>query len=141
MTDKNKDFKDLQKQEAVKRIKMLKFHENVLKEFQEDVLNKSEFAGFHGVLFWLDDKEKEFIKKWEKKSDNLAYHIIKQNTEFGIMMSILYVSKHEEEWQMDLEDLENENAIAYCIIGTDETYGEYGSIGVRPANGGLTRTH
>lgn len=126
--------------EAERRIKQLGLHENVMKDFEKGVLNKSETTIFPGVLYWLDDEEKDFINKWAKKSGNLPYHIIKQNTDFGPMMSVLYVSKHEDEWEIDRIDLWQEQALAYCIIGFNEMYGEYGSIGVRPANGGLKRT-
>ena len=56
-------MKEKQFIEAIKRIKMLKFHENVLKDFKEGVLNKSERAGFAGILYWLDENEKNFVKK------------------------------------------------------------------------------
>lgn len=143
MARKNENFKNLQKQEAIERIKVLKLHGNVLKDFKEDVVNRSEFSGFPGILFWLDDEEKKFIEQWQKDSGNLAYHVIKTNTEFGLMYSVLYVSKYEKEWEIDRDDLLNGTAVAYCRIGLDEIYGEhgdYGTIGVSPANGGLTRT-
>lgn len=128
-----------QYEEAIKRMKKLNFIENAINDFERGVLNKSERVVFPGILYWLNDEEKEFIKRWQKETGNLAYHVIKDNTEMGTMYSILYVSKYEEEWNQDIEDLENELAIAYCGIGLDEMYFEYGSIGVRPANGGLQR--
>lgn len=133
--------KGMQYKEAVSRIRKMKFAPNVLKDFREGVINKSERMGpFCGILYWLDEEEKDFVKKWEEKSGNLAYHMIKDATEMGTMRSILYVSKYKEEWEMDNNDLDENTALAYAIIGLDEIYGEYGSIGICKSNGGLQRT-
>lgn len=46
----------IQKQEAIKRMKLLKLHENPIREFeQEDVINQSEHGG---MLYWLDESKK-----------------------------------------------------------------------------------
>ena len=55
------------------------------------------------------------------------------------MYSILYISKYEDEWVIDDEDLEDGTAIAYCGIGLDDTFFEHGTIGIHPVNGGLKR--
>lgn len=135
----NKELKKEQMNEAIKRMKKIGFIENVLNDFRKGVINKSEHVGFPGILYWLDDTEKEFIKDWENKTGNLVYHVIKDNTEFGIMYSFLYISKYEEEWEMDIMDLGEERAVAYCGIGLDDSYYEYGAIGILPVNGGLQR--
>lgn len=49
------------KQEALKRMKKLNFHPNVLSDFKEDRLNKSELIGF---LYWLNDKEVKAVKEF-----------------------------------------------------------------------------
>lgn len=133
-------MKTKQHNEAIKRMKKLKFHKDVLTEFEKGIIHKSETLHFSGVLFWLDDNEKQFINNWQKETGNLAYHVIKANTEIGIMYSILYVSKHEDEWVMDKEDILEGVALAYCGIGLDNDFFEYGSIGISPTIGGLRRT-
>lgn len=131
----------MQYKEAIERMRKLRLMPVVLEDFNKDIINKSERMGpFLGMLHRLNYKEKEFVRKWEEKSGNLAYHVIKDITEMGVMRSILYVSKHKDEWEADRSDLDEGRAIAYGLIGFDEMYGEYGSIGVMPANGGLKRT-
>lgn len=137
---KDVEMKENQMKEAIKRIKALDFIENVLKDFKEGTVNKSERTGFPGILYWIDDEEKEMVKSWEDETGNLVYHVVKDNTKFGTMYSFLYISKYEDEWESDNIDLTKGMAIAFCLIGTDLDYGEYGSIGVRPINGGLERT-
>ena len=128
-----------QYEEAILRIEQLELYENVLNNFKQGIINKSERVNLPGMLYGLKDYEKEFIEKWQAKTGNLAYHVMRDDTEIGEMYSILYVSKYEDEWDADRNDLQNETAIAYCGIGLDSTYFEYGCIGVRQVNGGLQR--
>lgn len=51
-----------QYEEAIKRMKKLNFIENAINDFERGVLNKSERVVFPGILYWLNDEEKEFIK-------------------------------------------------------------------------------
>jgi hypothetical protein len=56
------------------------------------------------------------------------------------MLSLLYVSKNEKEWKLDLEDLEQSKAIAYVVNIDAGDLSEFGTIGISPKNGGVTRT-
>lgn len=124
--------------EAIQRMKMLKMHENPIREFEkDDVLNKSEHGG---MLYWLDDKEKELVKKFEQKYNVLVYHVIHNYTDIGEMFSMLYVSDEQEEWEYDHEDLQSGYACAYVINLDDDWCSEFGSIGIRTQFGGLVRT-
>ena len=64
------------------------------------------------------------------------YHVMKYNTEFGIQYAMLYVSKNEEEWEMDREDLNN--GCGYAFV-TDEYVKELGLVGFKESGGGLVR--
>lgn len=124
--------------EAIQRMKTLKMHENPIREFEKDsVLNKSKHGG---ILYWLDDKEKELVKKFEQKYNAVVYHVIHNYTDYGEMLSILYVSDEKDEWEYDREDLQSGYACAYVINLDDDFCSEFGSIGVRPQFGGLVRT-
>ena len=125
-----------QREEAERRIKLLDFHPNIQKEFDDGTLNKSEGEG---ILFWLTDKEKEKIKMWEEETGNLVYHIIESNTEFGRLLSLFYISKHEDEWERDREDLMEKQALVYVINLDYDFNSEYGTIGFKEVNGGLKR--
>ena len=126
-----------QVKEAVSRMKMLKLHGNVIKDFMESGrLNLSE----RGILFWLNKKEQQMVDEWQKTTGNMVYHVIKNNMEFGLCYSFLYVSKHEEEWNYDREYL-MEGYPFVCVVNADDVRSsEFGSIGIRPLFGGLLRT-
>ena len=74
--------------EAVKRLEVLKVHENVLREFkEEEKLNRSERLG---ILYWLNDEEQAMVKKSDEKNEAVVYHVIHQHTNIGEMYSLLY---------------------------------------------------
>lgn len=124
--------------EAVKRLETMKVHENVLREFREEgKLNKSERIG---VLYWLDDEEQEMVKEFEKENESVVYHVIHQHTNIGEMYCLLYVSLEDGEWCIDREDLASGQALVYVLNKTMPNCSEFGSIGVEPCNGGISRT-
>lgn len=130
--------REMKKAEALERMKMLKLHSNVINEFRnQDKVNLSENGGF---LYWLNDDQKKRVTEFEKKYDALVYHVIRNITEFGELLSYLYVSDSEEEWEMDREDLTNGTALVYVENLNDKWCSEFGSIGIQPSLGGLLRT-
>ena len=132
------DIQVAQKYEALLRMKKLGIHENAIREFKEEgKLNLSE----RGFLFWLNEEEEKFIRDWERKTENVVYHVIKNvYEEIGLCYSLLYVSKSVDEWEMDNEDLEEGCPIVYVLNRTIEDFSEYGSIGIKPMFGGVVRT-
>ena len=129
--------------EAIRRMKKLNLHENVIRDFEKDgTLNCSEEG--MGILFWLYDEKKQAIKDIEDRYDILVYHCTLDYLEFGRCLTCLYVSSQEDEWAYDDQDLilDDENTcypIAYVANLDDDTCSEFGSVGIRPMNGGVVR--
>ena len=131
-------MKAKQRTEALKRMELLKLHENVIDDFKEiALLNQSELGG---ILYWVEGEMEKNIREWEEKTGNLVYHVIHDYTEFGELLSLLYVSQYEDEWETDREDIQDGYALAYVMNLTDDWCSEYGSIGIRPQWGGVVRT-
>ena len=126
-----------QKKEAIERMQLLKLHPNVIEEFKKDnIVNLSEGA----MLYWLNSYQQEIVEEFQSKYYAVVYHVIHNFTHFGEMYALLYVSAHEEEWQMDKDDLRQGCTLAYVKTTTDEWCSEFGSIGIKPQYGGLLRT-
>lgn len=132
--------------EAIARMKILKMHENPIKEFEaEGKLNYSDPQGF---LFWFEEdtasripkKVFDALKSFEERTSYLVYHVIQSLTEIGTMWSFLYVSKDADEWEFEKEDLENGLLYAYVYNSTYPELSEAGSIMIRPQFGGVVRT-
>ena len=131
-------MKTKQRTEAWKRMELLTLHENVIDDFKEiNLLNQSELGG---ILYWVEGEMEKKIREWEEKTGNLVYHVIHDYTEFGELLSLLYVSQYEDEWETDREDIQDGYALAYVMNLTDDWCSEYGSIGIRPQWGGVVRT-
>lgn len=135
--------KEEKKAEALKRLKMLKVHSNVIKEFEkEGLVNYSEDMGgaFRGILYWISN-EPEFekiVEDFEKEYGGMVYHAHLCHTEFGDLLSLLYVSDHKSEWATDEADLKEGFPVAY-VYNIDGDFADIGSIQIAPCNGGITR--
>lgn len=126
-----------QKLEAVKRLKMLELYPTVVKDFEKS--RKIYLSESDGILFCLSKDEKEMVKQWEQEQNSLVYHVIKTNTNFGLLYSLLYVSDTQEEWEMESDDVNELTPFVYVVNKTEPMFSEFGSIAIMPKNGGLVR--
>ena len=126
------------KDEAIKRMKLLQLHQNVIKEFQdENKLNRSEFC--KGILYWIKDEEQQLVNEFQKEHKGyLVYHIIKTETvDFGTVYDLLYVTPYEDEWSSEREELKDNWIYSYTVT----EFAECGPIKVKCINGGLARVY
>lgn len=130
--------KKIMKEEAIKRMKILRLNNKVIKEYAENnILNKSDFNS--GLLYWLNKVEREMIKKLENKYNFLVYHVIHSYSNLGETYEILYVSQEEDEWIYDLEDLKDNYIISRVEVIDNPENSEFGYIKVKNCFGGLVR--
>lgn len=62
-------------------------------------------------------------------------------TQFGELLSFLYVSQHTEEWEYERRDLKYNCPLVYVANLTDEICSEFGHIEIRPCVGGVIQTY
>lgn len=131
-------MKGKMKKEAIDRMHILKLHPNVIKEFSDNgKLNLS----LNAELYYLSDEQLARVQKFEQKYNAIVYHVIQNYTQFGELLSFLYVSQYTEEWEYERNDLEEGYPFVYVANLTDETCSEFGSIGIRPCVGGVIRNY
>ena len=131
-------LRERQVKEAVERMKLLELYPTVINEFiNEKVINKSEHIG---ILYWLDDDEKKFVKDFEDENNAVVYHIIKTYTTIGCMLSVFYVSADEAEWESDREDMKIGEQLCYVKNIDNDDCSEFGYICFQKNCGGLMRT-
>lgn len=129
--------KQKQKQEAIQRMQILDLFNEAIQEFKEhDVVSISE----NGTLFWLTDKQKQYVRNFENTYNALVYHVIHNYTEYGEMLSFLFVSKYSNEWDEDKQDLKNNCPMVYVENLDEPMFSEFGSIVIEPHYGGVIRT-
>ena len=141
----NKTLKEKQIEQAKKRLRILVkkgLLENVETSFIED---GAVYYSERGILYWLMENNNcdglvAVKNRIEREYGALAYFAILSHTEFGDCLSLMLVTKYEEEWARDLEDLK----YGYCFTWTENLdcpeCSEFGSIGFKPHMGGLIRT-
>ena len=126
------------KKEAIKRMKILQLHQNVLDDFMnENKLNKSDSP--LGSLYWLDEEEIKIVKDFEKRHNVLVYHVIHTFSNLGETYELLFVTTEKEEWENERRDLKNGFAFAQVIVIDYDPNSEMGYIGVESKNGGIVR--
>ena len=130
--------KVVKKAEAVDRMRRMDIIEDAIIQFhEEDTVMVSENP--FGFLFWLNAEQKKLVKEFEEEYNGLVYLANLCNTEFGKLLSLFYVSDHEEEWDMENEDIESGYAMVYCINMTYPDLSEFGTISFQSVNGGIRR--
>ena len=131
---------EAKKEEAIRRMKMLEIFPETIRQFEKEGYISISEPPF-GAFYWADDEQKELIEEIEQKYHLLVYMGIMSYTEFGKMLSLLYVSDHEEEWPEDNMNLLNEEAVTYTYNFDAPDCSEFGYIGFKktPASG-LIRT-
>lgn len=124
------------KEEALKRMEMLKMSRQCINAFKRGEIWESEGIG---ALYECNDNEKKLIKDFEEDSGCLVYHMIHNKFDFGECYTMLYVSNDTEEWEQDIEDLKNGYPLAYVKNIDDDWCSEFGCVGIRSSIGGLVR--
>ena len=126
------------KKEAIRRMDVLDIYSETIRQFEdEDLVSYSEAP--LGTNYWLTAEQREVIKTFEEEYNALVYFIVRTNTEIGTLDSFLYVSDHEEEWDMDNEDIKYGYVVAYVHNYNAPEFSEFGSIQVENRFGGLVR--
>lgn len=132
--------REKKKAEAVARMRKWGIFGGTIKQFEKGDL-VSESRPPVGACSLLNDVQKKRVRQFEKAHDVLVYHIIHGYTDIGELENYLYVGDHEEEWEMDHNDIEKGRQIAYVLNHSMPDCSEFGliGIGVTPA-AGLRRT-
>lgn len=131
-------------EECLRRMQALKLHNagkySCVGSFKED--EKPWKSEFNGILYWLDEDEEKAVQEFENKHKGLkVYHCIKSHTQFGDMLSMLYVDTNDfktDKAYFD-EDVKSGYVMTYTKNFDDDWCSEFGSIGIKSINGGLQR--
>lgn len=143
MNKLNQNLQQKMQKEAVARMRALHLLPQIIAEFEnEGIVNYSERSPLGGILYWLHNNE-DWVRRVEEFEDEhhaLVFHATHEYTQYGELLSLLYVSSYTEEWEMDREDIKDNSCFVYVINLDYPDCSEFGSIGVKEAAGGLIRT-
>lgn len=139
--------KNEMKQEAIKRLCVM----GVSKREAEAIIHNDgirlAIGGdiFKGVRKELQEMFKGLVAvkvcDFEEHSGYMAYSAYVQESWAGVIINILYVSSHKEDWDGERESIEEARPIAFCINLNHPDYSEFGIIRIKKyKNGFFKRT-
>lgn len=139
-------LKEKQKQECIARMEMLHIMPKVIGDFKRSgkiYYSERQNSFFNATLYWLKNEPEyaKVVKDFEEEYGAMVYHAQLTHLTFGDCLSLLYVSKNEEEWEYDKNNLKENSAMAYVKNLTDDDCSEFGYIGIKSSLGGVTRTY
>ena len=127
------------KAEALSRMKKIGYCGKAKEAFRRSnkiYINRTKL----GAVDDLPPEMKKEVEEFEKEYNALVYMVIHAETIFGEMDSLIYVSDHPEEWELDNEDLKYGIMMSYTINHDAPDCSEFGSIGFeRGAGHGMVR--
>lgn len=136
-----------QKEEAIKRMELLvkkyDLNPNLVKYLKQDKVYYSYLVG--GIVGSIDTiKYDESIYnkavELEERYGAYIYHAIESFTNYGRMISYLYVSKYEDEWcDEHLLDKPYDNYLSAIVYNYDYDFDEVGTIEIASASGAIVR--
>lgn len=131
--------RETKKQEALRRMEVLGLFKPCIKAFKtRDEVQLSEMTG--GLYeFSAEEELTAKVKEFEEEYSALVYHVIHTYTQFGELYAFLYVSDHEDEWEMDNDCIKDNYVLTYVWNKDDEWCSEFGTIVVAQRFGGLVR--
>ena len=125
------------KTEALKRMRKLGLSPDVIERFRDkNLIVKSEG---NGEVSSLSEKEEKMVREWEEETGHLVFYVMHNDSDYGEMLSLLYVSKYEEDWDVENGLIENGGAFAYVMNLDYEVSSEFGSVYFENVNGVLNR--
>lgn len=138
---KAKITREAKKAEAIKRMKILGIAPNLISLFEkEDIIFVSQEPIADNVLLsQISDTEKQMVKEFEEETNSLVYHIIKNKTNYGTLLSFFDISDYEEDWELERAAVKQNVPMVYVKNLDYEFNSEYGSINIKSLDGGLIR--
>ncbi|MBQ7196135.1 MAG: hypothetical protein IJS40_01860 [Synergistaceae bacterium] len=136
------------KQEAIERMKLLGLDEQIISDFQKKTsviyLSENENYGELTSIYKVtkgSDIIFEDIKKIEKETGWLVYHVIRAGNWLDCLNVLLCVTPHPEEWDMIKDWLKRTKRIMDCYVYPQNApnFYEVGEVEIKTQNGGLVK--
>lgn len=142
--------RDEMKQEALCRMVYLHLLPSILIDFKNGILTVSENKGRirstdilkkqNLCISHITNDLQNRVSMFEKEYGVVVYHLIRNYTNLGELITFLYVGEYKKEWGQESSNTYSLCPLAYVVNLKDEELSEFGVVKVQPAFGGLIRT-
>ncbi len=131
MTNLTETMHKKQLDEAVNRMINAGFNQNIISEFSE---KETILCSDNGIFVRpLTSEESLMVKDFCDEWNGVVFHIIKS----AFFYSILYVSKHEQEWESDMLSLHEMLPFVYVVNTKCPDFSEFGHIEIEVMQNGI----
>ena len=134
-----KTLKERQKEEAATRLKMMNVPVRIQRDFER-------FGRYWlctsplGTYSDLSNEMKADIKAFEEKYEATVFMVVRAFSRAGLLDSLLFVGKYEDEWEEEKLDIRDGYVMTYTINHDHDFCSEFGSIAFARNNyGGIVR--
>ena len=118
-------MREKQKAEAAVRLELMGIREDVRHKFEEDGIV---MLCNNGQYYPVDDSMGSEIRQFEQEHDATVFLVVRMITKFGVLDTLLFVGKYEEEWPLEHEGIKDGYAMSYTINRNYPECSEMGSI-------------
>ena len=116
-----------QKQEALARLMHLKVPARICRDFERFGRVRLCVSPL-GTYCELDKTIQDAVKQFEEKYEATVYMVVRLHTSAGLLDSLLYVGRYEEEWKEEKLDIRDGYIMTYTINWDHDFCSEFGSI-------------
>ena len=125
------------KEEAIRRLDSLNLNPLFRERFERD---GTVFISARKFCHTPTPAQMKVIQDFEEEHKGTVYAVIHDLTEFGELLTMLYVSSSSTEWEADRKDLKDGYPFAYVANLSTPYFSEFGSVGIEVRAGRLVRT-
>ena len=130
--------KNRQKSEAISRMKSLGVPNRIINDYE--TIGRVWISTPLGKYTEVTNELSKKIRMFEAKYNVTVYMVIRDFFKDDILDSLLFVSRHEDEWEKERDDIQANFLMTYTINWSHDFCSEFGSIIFkRHPNGGIVR--
>lgn len=133
----DKNLHEKLKKEAIARMERLKLDSAVIAKFVDDDIINCTSNVYLPPLSW--EWVIQLIEDFQESHNSLVFYAILSDTNYGKMLSLLFVSSNEDEWHDEKAALYRDFPYAYVYNLTYPQNSEYGTIKIENNAGQITR--
>lgn len=132
------EFTLKQKKEAIKLMEIMGVKPIIIELFKEE----DRVVMFENHMACLaDDDQLVKIQRLEAEYGMKVFMIIRSHAFFGVLDDYLFVSKYDDEWEMERDEARDGYALSYCMNRTYPELSEMGTIGFEVDKDGTVSRH
>lgn len=133
--------KEEQKRRAILKLNEIGSYKPYTNAFKKGTVTM--YEGFGGYFVDNDSELFKKISEVEEKYGGTVYAVIHNLTEFGEMYTMLWQTSYAEDDEFCVHPVGGGiyGVLAYVLNVSDDSCSEFGSVGIKPALGGLLRVY